>query len=79
MSRVKFTAYAIKKDSTRSVRIFFLKLGVAIDLCKLLKINSKNSRQYHPQSQGNVEHLHGTGKRKLVFDMKREYSKTMII
>ena len=79
MLSVKFTVYAIKKDSTRSVRIIFLKLGVVTDLCELLKIKSKNSRPYHPQSQGNVEHSHGTWMKKFEYDMKTENSKTMII
>ena len=69
----------MKKDSTRSVRMFFFKLGLVIDLCELLKIKLKNSQPYHPQSQGKVERSHGTWKKKLEFDMKQENSKTMII
>ena len=74
MFTVKFPVYAIKKKSTISVRIFFLELSVVIDLCELLKIKLKNSRPYHPQSQGKVEPLHGTWKKKLEFDMKQEHS-----
>ena len=79
MLNVKFTVYAIKKESTRSVRKFFFKLDLVIDLCELLKIKLKNSRPYYPQSQGKVERSHGTWKKKLEFDMKQENSKTMII
>ena len=68
-----------KKNPTTSVRIFFLELGVVIDFCELLKIKLKNSQPYHLQSQGKVEHSHGTWKEKLEFDMKHENSKTMII
>ena len=50
MFTVKFAVYAIKKNSTISVRIFFLELSVVIDLCELLKIKLKNSQPYHPQS-----------------------------
>ena len=80
MLRVKFflfTVHAIKKSI--SVRIFFLELGVVIDLCELLKIKLKNSRPYRLQSQGKVERSHGTWKKKLEFDMKQENSKTMIM
>ena len=75
-----FFIYSIcnKKNPTVSVRIFFLELGVVIDLCELLKIKLKNSRPYHLQSKGKVERSHGTWKKKLGFDMKQENSKTMI-
>ena len=79
MLSVKFTVYAIKQNSTISVRIFFIELGVVIDLCELLKTKLKNSRPYHPQSQGKVERSHDTWKKKLGFDLKQENSKTMII
>ena len=59
--------------------MFFLKLGLVTDFCKLLKINLKNSRPCHPQSQEKVERSRGTWKKKLEFDMKQENSKTMII
>ena len=78
MLSVRFAVFA-KKDSTRSLRMFFLKLSIAIRFCKLLKINLKNSRPYHLQSQGKMERSHRTGKRKLEFDMKQENSKTMVI
>ena len=74
-----FYSICNKKNPTISVRIFFLELGVVIDLCELLKIKLKNSRPYHPQSQGKVERSHGTWKKKLEFDKKQENSKVMIM
>ena len=49
------------------IYLFFVS-GAVAKLCKLLNIKVKNSRPYHPQSQGKVGRSHETWKRKLEFD-----------
>ena len=57
---------------------FFLLLGFVYDLAKRLDVKEINSRPYHPQSQGKIERLHSTWKRKLQYDILKGNRKQYI-
>ena len=56
----------------------FLLLGFLSDLAKRLDVKEINSRPYHPQSQGKIERLHSTWKRKLQYDILKGNRKQYI-
>ena len=45
--------------------------GFVSDIMELLDVSVRNSRPYHPQSQGKCERSHATWKNKLDFDQAR--------